>query len=350
MRATAVVIDRSWISKLVFEREKIPREISAIFAESRLVVIESGGASALEVQLAGIDYLKKKLYRIKPRDMPTLSVETKSSLRAKLALLSQGQEVKEALRYYRAAAGRMSDPDEALLGYVFRLLILSANLKAEILVWDTRYRIIRATLKESGITFVEKGDATIMHLVSERTLFPLSAKDGVGARKICVRTVLSGDALSVTVETRTPVRSGGPGHMVNRDVFICHASEDRIRVVLPLVDTLGRGGITTWLDEAEIGWGDSLTAKVNQGLRVSQFIVVVLSSAFLGKNWPERELNSALNIEASTGEVKVLPILVGTEAERTSVLKRYPLLSDKLYLVWDGSGENALEALRRRLG
>lgn len=310
--------------------------------------IESGGASALEVQLAGIDYLKKKLYRIKPRDMPTLSVETKSSLRATLALLSQGQEVKEALRYYRAAAGRMSDSDEALLGYVFRLLILSANLKAEILVWGTRYGIIRATLKESGITFVEKGDATIMHLVSERTLFPLSAKDGVGARKICVRTVLSGDASSV--ETRTPVRAGGPDHIVNRDVFICHASEDRIRVVLPLVDTLRRGGITTWLDEAEIGWGDSLTAKVNQGLRISQFIVVVLSSAFLGKNWPERELNSALNIEASTGEVKVLPILVGTEAERTSVLKRYPLLGDKLYLVWDGSGENALEALRRRLG
>lgn len=137
--------------------------------------------------------------------------------------------------------------------------------------------------------------------------------------------------------------------MTLRDVFICHAGEDKKSVVRPLVETLTVGDISAWFDEAEIRWGDSLTGMVNEGLRISRFVVVVLSPAFIGKNWPERELNSALNIEASTGQVKVLPILVGTDSERAAALARYPLLNDKAYLVWDGSGASALEALRRRL-
>lgn len=134
-----------------------------------------------------------------------------------------------------------------------------------------------------------------------------------------------------------------------RDAFICHAGEDKQGIVRPLVETLTKGGITAWFDEAEVHWGDSLTAKVNEGLRVSRFVVVVLSPAFVGKNWPERELNAALNIETSTGQVKVLPMLIGTASERATILGRYPLLNDKAYLVWDGTGANALEALRKRL-
>jgi TIR domain-containing protein len=134
-----------------------------------------------------------------------------------------------------------------------------------------------------------------------------------------------------------------------RDAFICHAGEDKQRVVRPLVETLTKGGITAWFDEAEVRWGDSLTAKVNEGLRISRFVVVVLSPAFIGKDWPERELNAALNIETSTGQVKVLPMLVGTASERATILGRYPLLNDKAYLVWDGTGASALDAIRGRL-
>ena len=52
---------------------------------------------------------------------------------------------------------------------------------------------------------------------------------------------------------------------------------------------------------------------MNEGLRISQYVIVVFSPAFLGKNWPERELNAVLNMEASIGKVKVLPLLVGTK-------------------------------------
>ncbi len=90
-----------------------------------------------------------------------------------------------------------------------------------------------------------------------------------------------------------------------REIFICHAGEDKSDIVKPICEALIKSRISVWLDEAEIKWGDSITQKVNDGLRRSRFVIVVLSPSFLKKNWPQRELNSVLNIEASTGEVRV---------------------------------------------
>jgi hypothetical protein len=82
----------------------------------------------------------------------------------------------------------------------------------------------------------------------------------------------------------------------------------------------------------------------------SKFVVVVFSPAFVQKNWPQRELNSVLNQEASSGEVKVLPLLVGTEEEKKEILAKYPLLNDKRYLPWDGDVRAILNAMLSRLG
>lgn len=94
-------------------------------------------------------------------------------------------------------------------------------------------------------------------------------------------------------------------NVAGRDIFICHASEDKRGIVGPIVLALTEAGISVWYDEAEIKWGDSLTQKVNEGLRISRFVIVVLSPFFVKKNWPQRELNAALNIEASSGEVPI---------------------------------------------
>jgi hypothetical protein len=134
-----------------------------------------------------------------------------------------------------------------------------------------------------------------------------------------------------------------------RDVFLCHASEDKPNVVRPLYDALCAVGITCWLDEAEIGWGDSLVGKVNEGLRDSRFVIVVLSDAFLAKPWPRRELASALSVESSSGIVRVLPLLVGGNPKTQAVLAELPLLSDKLHLCWEGDPRPVLEAMRRKL-
>ena len=134
-----------------------------------------------------------------------------------------------------------------------------------------------------------------------------------------------------------------------RDVFLCHASEDKKTIVRPLRDALADAGITSWLDEAEIHWGDSLVDRIQQGLRDSRFVIVVLSTAFLAKPWPRRELAAALSQEASTGMIRVLPLLAGSERERQEILANLPLLNDKLHVVWEGNPNNVIDAMKRRL-
>lgn len=137
---------------------------------------------------------------------------------------------------------------------------------------------------------------------------------------------------------------------VERDVFLCHSSEDKPTVLKSLSSALDAARITYWYDEAEIHWGDSITEKVNVGLRRSQYVLVVFSQAFAEKNWPQRELNAALNIEASTGKVKVLPLLVGSPEQRKIILKAYPILNDKAFVTWDSGVSSVIEALQVRLG
>ena len=68
-----------------------------------------------------------------------------------------------------------------------------------------------------------------------------------------------------------------------KDVFLCHATEDKKEIVRPLCEHLSVAGISCWHDEAEIQWGDSITERINKGLLVSRYVVVVLSPAFLSK-------------------------------------------------------------------
>ena len=131
-----------------------------------------------------------------------------------------------------------------------------------------------------------------------------------------------------------------------KDVFLCHASEDKRSVVIPLVRAFDRAGITYWHDQAEIGWGDSITEKVNQGLKISRYVIVILSKTFISKKWPKRELNAALNLEASSGEVRVLPIIVGDQREQGEILEEYPLLNDKVFQKWSGKPESVVQALK----
>jgi len=137
---------------------------------------------------------------------------------------------------------------------------------------------------------------------------------------------------------------------MKKNVFICHASEDKIDIIHPLIEAFNNQKISYWFDEAEIKWGDSLTSKVSEGLRISRYVIVVLSPNFISKPWPEKEFNAALNMEISSGEVKVLPLLVGSEKEKKEILERYPLINDKKYLSWGSSINNIVSELLIRLG
>ena len=91
------------------------------------------------------------------------------------------------------------------------------------------------------------------------------------------------------------------------DVFICHTSEDKAKVVRPLVIALRDAGLSVWYDEFELRIGDSLRRKIDKGLANSRFGVVVLSRTFFGRGWPEYELDGLVT-RAVSGEQVLLPV------------------------------------------
>ena len=131
-----------------------------------------------------------------------------------------------------------------------------------------------------------------------------------------------------------------------RDVFLSHASQDKREYVIPLARKLEEAGISYWLDEAEIRWGDKISSCISEGLANSKFVVVFLTPAFLGRNWTETELSAALTRENDEGRTVVLPIVTG---DPRILLARYPLLRDKKYLEWKGSPEFIVTELQSLL-
>lgn len=112
------------------------------------------------------------------------------------------------------------------------------------------------------------------------------------------------------------------------DVFISHASEDKDSVVRPLADELAGRGLQVWYDEYELKVGDSLRAKINEGLRRSRRAIVVLSPAFFGKHWTEEELDGLSALEAVAGEHRLLP--VWHQLSHADVAARAPTLANRI--------------------
>jgi hypothetical protein len=111
------------------------------------------------------------------------------------------------------------------------------------------------------------------------------------------------------------------------DAFICHASEDKEGFVRPLAELLSQKGLEVWYDDFTLTVGDSLRRSIDRGLGWSRFGIVVLSSAFFEKEWPQRELDGLVAREVE-GRKVILPVWheVGFEE-----VKRYsPTLADRV--------------------
>lgn len=138
-----------------------------------------------------------------------------------------------------------------------------------------------------------------------------------------------------------------PAPTDKRLVFLCHASEDKENVVRPVKEALFSRNINSWIDEAEITLGDSITSKINKGLGEAEYVVVFISPAFVKKPWPKKELDAALSREARTGRKFVIPIVIHYADERVDYTSFLPLAEDKLYGVWDGDADRLAEQIQR---
>jgi hypothetical protein len=124
-------------------------------------------------------------------------------------------------------------------------------------------------------------------------------------------------------------KMGQPSKPQKWDVFISHASEDKAYVD-ELQRTLVASGVQVWLDKGVLRWGDRLRSRIDDGLKRSRFVIVVLSKAFLGmKKWTEYELDSAFELE-TVNEKRILPLWHGITHEE--LMQYSPGLSNRLAL------------------
>ena len=111
------------------------------------------------------------------------------------------------------------------------------------------------------------------------------------------------------------------------DAFICHASEDKEPFVRELANKLTGEGVNVWYDEFTLKVGDSLRRSIDKGLAKSRYGIVVLSTSFFNKEWPQRELDG-LAVRERHGTKVILPVWL--DVDENYIEQFSPTLADRV--------------------
>ena len=74
----------------------------------------------------------------------------------------------------------------------------------------------------------------------------------------------------------------------NYDVFLSHSSKDK-PIVRDVAERLRADGLRVWFDEWILKPGDSIPAKIEEGLEQSRVLVLGMSAQAFGSEWAQLE-------------------------------------------------------------
>ncbi|MBL7872115.1 MAG: TIR domain-containing protein [Cyclobacteriaceae bacterium] len=106
--------------------------------------------------------------------------------------------------------------------------------------------------------------------------------------------------------------------------FLSHSVDDKIGIATELDAALKEKGLKIWYSSRDLSVGDSITERINSGLKQCRFGIVIISPSFLDKFWGPYELTMLLN--KTEGEKKILPILYNISKDELAV--RAPMIAD----------------------
>jgi hypothetical protein len=89
-----------------------------------------------------------------------------------------------------------------------------------------------------------------------------------------------------------------------------------------------------WFDEFELKLGDSLVAKIDEGLALSQRGILIISPAFLGKEWPEYERQGLTGRDVRGGGGVLIPVWHDVSSDDVAAFS--PTLAQRFALVTRG--------------
>jgi len=103
------------------------------------------------------------------------------------------------------------------------------------------------------------------------------------------------------IRTLTPVRENFEKRLEKpdlRDVFLCHAWDDRKDAAKELHDLLKSKGVTVWFSENDVPLGSPLLREIDKGLANSRVGIVLVTPSFLkrikGEGIADKELSALL--------------------------------------------------------
>jgi hypothetical protein len=90
-------------------------------------------------------------------------------------------------------------------------------------------------------------------------------------------------------------------------VFICHASADK-PVARRLASFLELRGVEVWVDELKIKVGDSIVARISEGVGSATHVALLVSAASAARPWVAKEFSVALMRQLADASVRVMPV------------------------------------------
>jgi TIR domain len=95
-----------------------------------------------------------------------------------------------------------------------------------------------------------------------------------------------------------------------RDLFLCHAWDDREGSASELYDRLKSNGATVWFSEKDLALGTQMLRSIDKGLRNSRIGIVLVTPALLKSIENEGIAEKELSVLLATG--RVIPVTHGT--------------------------------------
>jgi WD40 repeat protein len=110
------------------------------------------------------------------------------------------------------------------------------------------------------------------------------------------------------------------------DIFLSHSSKDKA-VVRELAARLKKDGVRVWLDEEQIKPGDSIPAKIEEGLEHSRVLVLCMSANAFGSDWAQLESGTFRFRDPLNKERRFIPLRLDDAPIKGS-------LAQFLYINW----------------
>lgn len=175
--------------------------------------------------------------------------------------------------------------------------------------------------------------------------YPTSAGER-GSRGTSIRSAEGRSYTAAERRTLDPVRREvvrqAQVHPERRDLFLCHAWDDRAGAAKALHELLTSQGVSMWFSEKDVGLGKSLNREIDKGLRMCRAGIVLVTPALFKSLDAEGTADKELSALLATD--RVIPVAHGTTFEE--LRDHSPLLAARSGL---STGESSLEDVAAKI-